>query len=776
MVDKEVVSVGNYTDEIEYVITVTNRGPDGATGVVVSDLLPDGLIYSSSVADRGTYDSETGIWTIGDLANGEILTLKITARINTTGNVTNNVNVTGNEHDSNLTNNNDTVTSEIPPSADLVVDKEVVSVGNYTDEIIYIITVTNRGPNDATGVTVSDILPDGLVFVESNGNYDFETGVWYIGDLANGGTVTLTITARINTTGNVTNNVNVTGNEHDSNLTNNNDTVTSEIPPSADLAIDKEVIGFGNYTDHIIYVVTVTNNGPNDATGVVVSDLLPNGLIFVEAMGVTQLYDDQLVFSGSDKYDPTTGLWIIGDLANGESISLLIVARINITGNVTNYANVTGNEHDSNLTNNDDNVTVEIPPSADLAVEKEVVSVGNYTDEIVYIISVTNRGPNGATGVVVSDLLPDGLVFIEANNENYNAATGVWYIGDLANGESISIMITARINVTGNVTNFVNVTGNEFDHDKTNNNDNVTVEIPKEVDLSVNKTVNNENPYNGDEIIYEIVISNNGVDNATNVIVSDNLPNGLIYVSSDASKGSYDATTGLWTVGDLAIGETVKLTITVLVNKSGNLTNNVSVNSTEHDLNYTDNNDSVVIDVIPVADLVVDKEANQDVIYVGDEVIFIITITNNGPNDAENVIALDKLPEGLEFVSSNASKGTYDFETGIWDIGNLTVGETVTLIITTIAQKEGIIVNNVSVNSTTVDLNMTNNFANATVEANEVIVPSDDSSQSSELGLSQNKNNLLNSGIGMEKTGNPLMIALLLIICLIGFGVNSRRK
>ena len=508
----------------------------------------------------------------------------------------------------------------------------------------------------------------------------------------------------------------------------------------------------------------MTNRGPDGATGVVVSDLLPDGLI----------YSSSVADRGT--YDPETGIWTIGDLANGEILTLKITARINVTGNVTNNVNVTGNEHDSNLTNNNDTVTSEIPPSADLVVDKEVVSVGNYTDEIEYVITVTNRGPNDATGVVVSDLLPDGLVFIEANNENYNADTGVWYIGDLANGESISIMITARINVTGNVTNFVNVTGNEFDHDKTNNNDNVTVEIPKEVDLSVNKTVNNENPYNGDEIIYEIVISNNGVDNATNVIVSDNLPNGLIYVSSDASKGSYDATTGLWTVGDLAIGETVKLTITVLVNKSGNLTNNVSVNSTEHDLNYTDNNDSVVIDVIPVADLVVDKEANQDVIYVGDEVIFIITITNNGPNDAENVIALDKLPEGLEFVFSNASKGTYDFETGIWDIGNLTVGETVTLIITTIAQKEGIIVNNVSVNSTTVDLNMTNNFANATVEANEVIVPSDDSSQSSELDLSQNKNNLLNSGIGMEKTGNPLMIALLLIICLIGFGVNSRRK
>ena len=764
VVDKEVVSVGNYTDEIIYIITVTNNGPNDATGVTVSDILPEGLIFAGS---NGTYNSTTGVWYIGDLANGESISIRITAKINITGNVTNKVNVTGNEHDSNLTNNNDTVTSEIPPATDLAVDKEVVSVGNYTDEIEYVITVTNRGPDGATGVVVSDLLPDGLIYsssVADRGTYDPETGIWTIGDLANGETLTLTIIAKINITGNITNNVSVTGGQYDPELGNNNDTVTSEIPPSADLVVDKEVVSVGNYTDEIEYVITVTNRGPDGATGVVVSDLLPDGLI----------YSSSVADRGT--YDPETGIWTIGDLANGETLTLTIIAKINITGNITNNVSVTGGQYDPELGNNNDTVTSEIPPSADLVVDKEVVSVGNYTDEIEYVITVTNRGPNDATGVVVSDLLPDGLVFIEANNENYNADTGVWYIGDLANGESISIMITARINVTGNVTNFVNVTGNEFDHDKTNNNDNVTVEIPKEVDLSVNKTVNNENPYNGDEIIYEIVISNNGVDNATNVIVSDNLPNGLIYVSSDASKGSYDATTGLWTVGDLAIGETVKLTITVLVNKSGNLTNNVSVNSTEHDLNYTDNNDSVVIDVIPVADLVVDKEANQDVIYVGDEVIFIITITNNGPNDAENVIALDKLPEGLEFVFSNASKGTYDFETGIWDIGNLTVGETVTLIITTIAQKEGIIVNNVSVNSTTVDLNMTNNFANATVEANEVIVPSDDSSQSSELDLSQNKNNLLNSGIGMEKTGNPLMIALLLIICLIGFGVNSRRK
>ena len=63
-VDKEVVSSGNYTDEIEYVITVTNNGPDDATSVVVSDKLPNGLIFTDSVADRGSYDPNTGILVI----------------------------------------------------------------------------------------------------------------------------------------------------------------------------------------------------------------------------------------------------------------------------------------------------------------------------------------------------------------------------------------------------------------------------------------------------------------------------------------------------------------------------------------------------------------------------------------------------------------------------------------------------------------------------------------------------------------------------------------
>ena len=65
-------------DKIIYTITVTNKGPDNATGVFVTDLLPKGLKFLSA---DGTYDSTTGIWTIGNLSSGETATLNIFAQV-----------------------------------------------------------------------------------------------------------------------------------------------------------------------------------------------------------------------------------------------------------------------------------------------------------------------------------------------------------------------------------------------------------------------------------------------------------------------------------------------------------------------------------------------------------------------------------------------------------------------------------------------------------------------------------------------------------------------
>ena len=65
---------------VVYTLTATNKGPDAATGVVVKDQLPAGLTYVSDDS-AGAYATASGLWTIGDLANGESKVLKITATV-----------------------------------------------------------------------------------------------------------------------------------------------------------------------------------------------------------------------------------------------------------------------------------------------------------------------------------------------------------------------------------------------------------------------------------------------------------------------------------------------------------------------------------------------------------------------------------------------------------------------------------------------------------------------------------------------------------------------
>ncbi len=82
-----------YGQTVQYAVTVTNKGPDAATGVTVEELLPAGLLYRSNVASTGTYNAGTGIWTIGALASGATQTLTLTVQINAIGPVVNDAQV-----------------------------------------------------------------------------------------------------------------------------------------------------------------------------------------------------------------------------------------------------------------------------------------------------------------------------------------------------------------------------------------------------------------------------------------------------------------------------------------------------------------------------------------------------------------------------------------------------------------------------------------------------------------------------------------------------------
>ena len=73
--------------------------------------------------------------------------------------------------------------------------------------------------------------------------------------------------------------------------------------------------------------------------------------------------------------------------------------------------------------------------------------------------------------------------------------------------------------------------------------------------------------------------------------------------------------------------------------------------------------------------LVLDNDADNEDIFVGEEVTWIITASNLGPDTAKNTKIYNKLPQGLKYIKHSTTKGTFNPKTGIWNIGNLSIDD-----------------------------------------------------------------------------------------------------
>ncbi|PHN02337.1 galactose-binding domain-containing protein [Flavilitoribacter nigricans] len=100
-------------------------------------------------------------------------------------------------------------------------------------------------------------------------------------------------------------------------------------------------------------------------------------------------------------------------------------------------------------------------------------------------------------------------------------------------------------------------------------------------DLSLTKTVDHPTVAVGNQVTFTITLNNSGPGDATGVQVTDQLPSGYTYESASTSQGSYNPTTGIWTVGVMNSGSTANLTITVTVQPGGDYTNTAQVTAAD---------------------------------------------------------------------------------------------------------------------------------------------------------------------------------------------------
>ena len=296
---------------VNYTVTVTGYGPAISQNVSVQDALPSGLTFMNATASQGTYVSGTGIWTIGTLFSGADATLAVAATVNpvtATTTIANTATATSTTADPNLANNSSTVsitvagpvatsTPSSTPQADIAmtgtVDKTAPNVG---DTVNYTVTVTGLGPAISHGVTVTDILPLGLTFVNataSQGTYVSGTGIWTIGTLFSGADATLAVAATVNagTAGTtIANTATVNSTTADPNTANNSSTMSFTVAAATTTPTSTPVVtpvasgggGGGSGGGGSSYLVAINNGATVTASTNVTLSLYGTGAITME--------------------------------------------------------------------------------------------------------------------------------------------------------------------------------------------------------------------------------------------------------------------------------------------------------------------------------------------------------------------------------------------------------------------------------------------------------------------------------------------------------------
>ncbi|MCO5316558.1 MAG: DUF11 domain-containing protein [Solirubrobacterales bacterium] len=654
---KHQVKIG---DTFTYALTVTNNGPSKATSTTITDEIPDGLSFVS--ADPGcTFEPLNGtvVCAIGTLASGASTTINVTVKVDgdAHGQIENTASVTSQQEDPNPDNNTDTETVDAT-GADLQVTKSVKSpsVVKTGDTVVYEVVVRNNGPSGATGVVLTDALPAGLTNVTTNNNactVSVPTINCALGNLASGDSVTIEVSGKVKpgqTT--LVNNASATGNEFDPDPTNNQDSVETPVTPQVDLKIVKtasvsQIVPGGNFT----YTFSVTNNGPDAGTGVTVTDTLPSGISFVSSGDCSAAGQDLTC--------------AVGALAAGQSKTLTVTVKAanSVTGDVVNTANVTGNQPDPNPNDNTSTVTTPTQIKADLGVVKTKLSPAEVKtgDTVTWQIVATNHGPSNATGVVVTDTLPSGVTDVTTDNNacTVSVPTINCAVGNLANGASVTIKVTAKVKPgQSNLINTAKVKGDQPDPNPGNDTSTTNDPVSPVADLGIVKQADRSSVEAGQNLVYTFKVTNYGPDSVTGATITDTLPAGVTYV--DGAPGcNASGQVVTCTINFLAAGGSAQTGITVKVTDSAAnpVRNTAKVTGSPHDPNPGNNTSTIETPVTPPAkdaDVAIVKTADNHNPQAGDVVTYTLTTKNNGPAAAENVVVTDELPDGVTFVSADA--------------------------------------------------------------------------------------------------------------------------
>ena len=576
------------------------------------------------------------------------------------------------------------------PRANLAVTKthspSPVLAGN---QLTYTITVTNNGPDAASGVTVTDTLPAQAAYLTNDLNPPAgctaagQVVSCSLGDLANGQSVsfhvvTLVDPATVATAAgptSITNSAIVSSSGAvDPDQSDNAVSDTALVNDSADLQVTKlckpdTTIYAGTPITCTVYV---DNHGPSYARAVTIDDTVrSDGTVAITNVSTSPAITSCSVtaVTGGQRISCAAGTLPAATASQVGRVTLSYTMTATEGQNIDNQATVRSNTPDPDSTNNTATVNLTVTALADLAMSESVFGSGVAGTALTWTSSTTNNGPSTARNVVLSNAVPPGVQITSVSMPGATCAAGLpgdathpttCSLGSLSPGATSSVMtVQATIDprTTGTLHDDALVSSDTFDNNNTN--DRATTDTTVLVHSALTVTISaTPNPVTaGTPLSYQITVGNSGPSTARAVTLVDQLPAGVTF-SATGGVGTCGYATNTSTVTcqlpDLDPGSSVITYVYTAVRSStpdGPMSNTVSATATGSPIAMS----STSTGVQTRADLAVLVTSDALVYKPSTTIHYQITITNNGPSDARNVVLTQALPAVKQgkYVSNN---------------------------------------------------------------------------------------------------------------------------
>ncbi|MFJ8215455.1 cell surface protein [Bacillus cereus] len=708
--DKAFATIG---DTITYTTTITNTGNIPANNVVFSDPLPtwtqfvagsvvvDGTPLSSASIIDGVgintinpNQTVTIIFQVQIVSNPTTFTpeLQNLGFVNFQYNVGNALQAQPGNVETNVfvTSINSAILSAVKTAN--------TAFANIGDTITYTVSIQNSGNTNATNLNFSDLIPVGTTFVENsftvNGSIipgaNPNNGV-NIGTVNAGSSLTVTFQIIVTSTppSNPITNVAsmqyafivdpasppVTGtiNSNSASTQINNATVTTV------LEANRSIVSVG---DIITYTATLTNTGNFPANSVLLINGVPEGALFVP---------NSVTLNGISlpAASPTLGI-PVGIITPGGSATItfqFLASSIPPQGAIINQALasytyiVDPSQPPVTATSSSNTVSTAVV-DASLSVIKNTDSlVQSPNGTITYTVVVRNNGNTTANTVTLTDLVPEGTVFIP-NSVNINGVSAPGAdpnIGISLNSITPSEIVTVTFQVIVQSIPSVNPISNTARIDytfiadpnapiisRTITSNPAFTQISDANILSL-KAVNAQQATTGDILTYTITLENTGNIPATNLIFSDTIPEGTTFVENSftlngATIPGANPNVGV-TLPNLVANATHLISFQILINdpflqqsitNQSNTTYTIQPDPGQPPITETSTSNIVITNFVQ-AQLTITKTSNPITVDIGGTILYISEVKNTGNVDAINIIFTDSIPPGTTFVPDSVT-------------------------------------------------------------------------------------------------------------------------